>query len=103
MLKEFTPLKACIKYWPSFLGNLSFLDKIGLSDYNSRITDQEFYLSGNIVIMETIEFPFLFLPNSTISILKQGSYTEIPRWRAFATRATKIFQTNKNQIEKITN
>ena len=61
MLTEFTPLKACIKYWPSFLGNVSFLDKIGLSDYNSQIMDQEFYLSGNIVIMETIEFPFMFL------------------------------------------
>lgn len=95
MLTEFTPLKACIKYWPSFLGNVNFLDKIGLSSYDSQITDQEFYLSGNLVIMETIEFPFIFLPNATISILKQGSYTEIP----FEANVSPIFHLSIPSIE----
>lgn len=78
MLNEFTPLRDSIKYWPGFLGDANFIDNIGLRTFDSEITDQVFNLTGEAVILDTIEFPFLLFPNSKLSILKQGNYTVIP-------------------------
>ena len=95
MLKEFTPLRACIRYWPSFLGDANFLDDAGLTEYDTEINDQRFYISGKLAIFETLEFPFLGLPDLTISILKQGNYTEIP----FEANISPVFQLAIPSIE----
>ena len=54
MLKEFTPLRACIRYWPSFLGDANFLDDAGLTEYDTEINDQRFYISGKLAIFKTL-------------------------------------------------
>ncbi|MBK9672780.1 MAG: hypothetical protein IPO70_11135 [Bacteroidetes bacterium] len=78
MLNEFTPLRDCIKYWPGFLGEAGFIDSIGLKSFDSQITDQSYNISGEAAILETIEFPFLLIPDSKLSILKENDYTVIP-------------------------
>ena len=95
MLKEFTPLRACIRYWPSFLGDANFLDDAGLTEYDTEINDQRFYISGKLAIFETLEFPFLGLPYLTISILKQGNFTEIP----FEANISPVFHLSIPSIE----
>ena len=75
MLNNFTPLRDCLRYWPEFLGEPSFIDSVGIANYTTANTDQQYELTGDIVLFDKIEMPLLFLNGCNISILKSGNYS----------------------------
>jgi YVTN family beta-propeller protein len=76
---EFVPLSQTLPYWPSdILGQPSFLDEIGVSDFDIIEAPDALSVSGTLLWFREITFEVPGLSGVSIALLAQGGHTAVP-------------------------
>ena len=78
MTNGFIPLSKSIQYWPGFFDQVDFLEEVGLRQYETQVNNNNIIVSGELIVLTDISFPFFGITGMSVALLNEAGYTILP-------------------------